>query len=69
MASGCDNDGPRFYWPRDPRASPLCQLVERRFDEFERVYPEHYQERYGFWRPVIRDAVDEYLKWRQRLKG
>jgi len=29
---------------------------------FERVYPEHYQERYGFWRPVIRNAVDEYLK-------
>ncbi len=50
-----------FYRPRDPRASPVYRLFESHFDEFERVYPERYQKRYGFWRPVIRKAVDAFL--------
>ena len=32
------------------------------FDEFERVYPERYQKTYGYWRPVIRSAIDKFLK-------
>ncbi|MCH7799534.1 MAG: hypothetical protein IID28_13990, partial [Planctomycetes bacterium] len=36
-----------------PRASPLWQLLDRYFDEFQRVYDERYRQRYGFWRPVI----------------
>jgi ribosomal protein S27E len=39
----------------------LFQLLEKHFDEFERVYPDRYQERYGFFRPVIRKAVDAFL--------
>ncbi len=50
-----------FYRPRDPRASPVYRLFESHFDEFERVYAERYQKRYGFWRPVIRKAVDAFL--------
>jgi len=29
---------------------------------FERAYPDLFQSRYGFWRPVIRRAVDKFLK-------
>jgi hypothetical protein len=54
-------DAPAFYRRRTPRESPLFQLLEQHFDEFERVYPDRYQERYGFWRPVIRKAVDAFL--------
>jgi hypothetical protein len=26
------------------------------------VYPERYQQRYGYWRPVIRSSIDKFLK-------
>jgi len=51
-----------FYHPRNPRASPLFRLLEEHYEEFERVYPERYQQRYGFWRPVVRKAVMDFLK-------
>ena len=40
----------------------MYRLVETWYDEFERVYPRSYQEKYGFWRPVIGDAVAWFLK-------
>ncbi len=52
----------RVYRPRRPRESPLYRLVERSFDEFERVYAERYQKRYGFWRPVVADAAAKFLR-------
>jgi len=51
-----------FYRPRQPGDSPLYRLVAEHFEEFERVYPDRFQARYGFWRPVIRAAVLDYLK-------
>ncbi len=42
-----------IFRPRRPRASPLHRLLDGHFQEFERVYDERYQKRYGFWRPVI----------------
>ncbi len=36
---------------------PLYRLVEEHYEEFERVYPDRFQARYGFWRSVIRTAV------------
>ena len=51
-----------LYRPRRPRETPLYKLVSEHFDEFERVYPERYQSEFGFWRPVIRESVEEYLK-------
>jgi len=59
-AAAADNTA--FYRPRNPRASPLFRLLEEHYDAFERVYPERYQQRYGFWRPVIRKAVLDFLK-------
>jgi len=52
----------KFYRPRDHEASPFFKVVRDYFDEFERVYPERYQKRYGYWRPVIRSSIDKLLK-------
>ncbi|MBM3789631.1 MAG: transposase [Acidobacteria bacterium] len=55
-------DNAAFYRPRNPRESPLYRLLEEHYEEFERVYPERYQQHYGFWRPVIRKAVLDFFK-------
>ena len=52
----------KFYRPRDHTASPFYKIVRQYFEEFERVYPERYQERYGYWRPVINDSISKFLK-------
>ena len=52
----------RLYRPRDPESSPFYQLIEKYFDEFEQVYPDRYGLRFGFWRPIIRRAIDKFLK-------
>lgn len=51
----------RVYRPRRPRESPLYRVVERHFEDFERVYSERYQKRYGHWRPVVADAAAKFL--------
>jgi hypothetical protein len=50
------------YRTRDPEASPFFALVRDYFDEFEQIYPEQFQNQYGYWRPVIRDSIDKFLK-------
>jgi len=36
-------------------------LVEDNFDELERVWDERYERQHGFWRPIIRHVVEQYL--------
>jgi len=52
----------KMYRPRNPEASPFFRLVRDHFDAFERVYNERFQPKYGYWRPVIRTAIDKYVK-------
>ena len=43
----------------------LClffRLVRDHFDAFERGYDERLQPKSGYWRPVIRTAIDKYIK-------
>ena len=49
------------YRPRRPRETPLYRLVEEHYERFEQVYPERYEDRYGFFRLVIRETVYKYL--------
>jgi hypothetical protein len=49
------------YRPRNAQASPLFRLVEDHFDELERVWDERYEREHGFWRPVVRQAVEQFL--------
>ncbi len=51
-----------IYRPRQPRQSPLYQLVERYYPEFERTYGERYQQRYGRWRPIIGEVARKFLR-------
>ena len=50
------------YRPRQPRQSPLYQLIERYYPEFERSYDERYQQRYGTWRPIIGEVARRFLR-------
>lgn len=47
----------RVYRARNPKKSPLWQCAHRHYDEFEEVYPEQYQPRYGTLRPIIPEVV------------
>jgi len=38
----------KFYRSRDHTASPIFKIIRSYFDNFESVYPEKYQERYGY---------------------
>jgi Transposase zinc-binding domain len=50
------------YHPRQPQQTPFYQLVQRFYPQFEAVYEERYQERYGFWRPIIGTVVRKFLE-------
>ena len=50
-----------IYRRRDAQATALCRLVEDKFDELERVWDERYEKQHGFWRPIIRHVVEQYL--------
>ena len=50
------------YHPRQPQQTPFYHLVQRFYPQFEAVYEERYQERYGFWRPIIGTVVHKFLE-------
>ena len=50
------------YRHRNPELSPFYKLVSDYFNEFEQVYPKRYGMRFGFWRPIIRKAIDKFLE-------
>jgi hypothetical protein len=52
----------KMYRTRDLEASPFMAPVRDYFDEFEQVYPEQFQKRFGYWRPVIRTSIVKFLK-------
>ena len=54
--------GMTFYRRRDPFASPLWQLLDRHYDDFELAYEERYEKTYGYLRPAIGTAVGKFLK-------
>ena len=52
----------KMYRPRNHEASPFYAQVRDHFDVFEQVYAERFQPQYGFWRPVIRTAIEKFFK-------
>jgi hypothetical protein len=50
------------YRPRQPKQSPFYQLVGPFYPEFEAVYEQRYQERYGFWQPIIGTVGRKFLE-------
>lgn len=49
------------YHPRRPEASPLWRLLDNHYDNFERCYEERFEQKCGFFRPIIREVVQNYL--------
>ncbi len=52
----------KVYHPREHDSSPFFKVITSHFEAFERLYPERFQGKYGFWRPVIRSSLDKFLK-------
>jgi len=46
---------------RNPKKSPPWQCADHHYDEFEAVYPEAYQPRYGSLRPIIPEVVHKFI--------
>jgi hypothetical protein len=50
------------YHPREPTDSPLWNMVHNHYEDFKAHYDENCEKRYGFFRPVVDEVVEEYLK-------
>ena len=53
--------GKNVYRPRNPRTTKLYQLVSNNIDEFLTVYPQAFEEKYGFLRPEVVQTLKNYL--------
>lgn len=62
-------DGQGGLQTEEPRGSALYQCVSKHFAEFESIYPERYQERFGFYRPVIRKVIAKFLQCGDLTRG
>ena len=51
-----------IYRRRKPQETSLWKLLNGHFVEFEEVYDELFQKKYGFFRPVILHVVRKYLE-------
>jgi len=51
-----------IYRRRKPQDTSLWKLLNGYFVEFEEVYDELFQKKYGFYRPVISHVVRKYLE-------
>jgi|SRR3972149_2637076 len=49
------------YHPRRPYDSPLWKLLNNHYENFERCYEERFEQKYGFFRPIVREVVRNYL--------
>jgi len=60
MAQAAEAPGP-VYHPRDPTASPLWKLLDDHYASFRSHYPGVFEKRYGFFRPVVDEVVEDFL--------
>ncbi|MBU4264333.1 MAG: transposase zinc-binding domain-containing protein [Proteobacteria bacterium] len=56
------SDGAAVYHPRKPEESPLWRLLHEHFTSFVLEYKARFQRDYGFFRQVIFDVVQNFLK-------
>ena len=50
------------YHPREPTDSPLWKILHNHYPDFKTGYDEHCEKQYGFFRPVVDEVVEEYLR-------
>ena len=49
------------YRSRNPQSSDYYRCVEDHFESFVKVYEEHFERPYGFWRPYLQKVIYRYL--------
>ena len=52
---------PAVYRARNPRVTPLYQLLESHFDTVKALWEERFERRYGFWKGFYESAVHKYF--------
>jgi len=52
---------PALYRTRNPRATPLYQLLEAYYEDVKSVWEERFEKKYGFWRGFVDHVVARYL--------
>jgi len=64
LASRSSKAGPfsgDVYRYRNPSQSAYYRCVQDHFEQLEAVWPDCYEQRYGFWRSYVRDVIYRYL--------
>ncbi len=51
-----------IYRPRKPHLTPLYQCVQDHYETLEQLWPERFENRYGFWRPYLKEVMIRYLE-------
>jgi hypothetical protein len=51
---------PALYRQRDPKASPLYQLVDEHYDDLKRVYGERFERTYGPWQGYWDRVIEKF---------
>ena len=52
---------PALYRPRQPRKTPLYQLLETHYEEIKASWEDRFEKRYGRWRGFVDAVVARYL--------
>ena len=50
-----------FYRPRHPERTVLYRVLFHHFDRFLIEYESRFEKEYGFFRPIVKEAVERYL--------
>ena len=50
------------YHPRNPEQSSLWKILNTHYESFEAHYEQKFEKKYGYFRPIIREVVEEYLR-------
>ena len=52
---------PGIYRPRHPERTVLYRVLFHHFERFVAEYEERFEKAYGYFRPIIKDVVENYL--------
>ncbi|MGA1871770.1 MAG: hypothetical protein ACMUJM_24860 [bacterium] len=64
-----DSNKPGIYHPQKPEGAPLWTILTNHYEDFEKNYEKKFEKKYGFFRPVIKEVVEDYLKCGDLAEG
>ena len=57
------------YKRRTPEKSDLDRIAYQQFEAYEKIYPERYEDEYGYFRKIITSTICKYLDCRIKENG